>query len=42
MVEKQEVKGEVKQVHSEDVKNKKEIMDLTKKYEEDLKKELLK
>lgn len=40
--DKVEHSGEVKTIHSEDTKNKKEILDLAKKYEEDLKKELLK
>lgn len=33
--------GEIKQVHSEDIKNKKEILDLTAEYEEKLRKQIL-
>lgn len=33
--------GEIKQVHSEDIQNKKEVLEITAKYEEDLKKALL-
>jgi len=34
--------GEIKQIHSDDIENKKEVLELTAKYEEDLKKALLK
>lgn len=33
--------GVIKQVHSEDIKNKKEILDLTAEYEEKLRKQIL-
>lgn len=33
--------GEIKQIHSDDIKNKKEILELTNEYEERLKKQIL-
>lgn len=41
ITEKVEHSGIIKQVHSEDIKNKKEVLELTAEYEEKLKKQIL-